>query len=195
MSPNETQIFVATSRQDKETSKRFDQIASREEVTLSKSEYEALKAPAWQTVKDELQRSKALIFLIGPKLVETKTKNGNEWSQINGWVGYQTGLAVAQNLDVWVICDNNVKINFPISYLNNYSLGLETKPNGYEAKVLRSYREGAKFEFGYSQSRKFYCPNKLCGAKYNLHNVLQKDQSVVCPACLRMLTFPDGWQL
>jgi hypothetical protein len=194
MTPN-VQIFESISRQDKETNKRFDTVASKEAVTVYKAEYEALKAPTWQTIKDALQNSKALFFIVGPKLVEAKTKGGNEWSLIRGWISYEVGIALALNLDVWVICDNNVAINFPIPYINNYSLGIETKPNGYEAKVLRSYGEGAKFDFGYSKNRRYYCPNKVCGAQFNLHNVLQKDESIVCPMCLRVLTFPNGWQL
>jgi len=195
MSPKETQIFLSLSKQDKETSKRFAAVASREAVTIYKAEYETLKNPIWQTVKDALQNSKALIFLVGPKIVEAKTKGGKEWGQIQGWIGYQVGIAIALNIDVWAISDNNVEINFSIPYINNCSLGIETKPNGYEAKVLRSYAEGATFEFGYSKSRRHYCPNKSCGGQYNLHNVLQKGESIVCPMCLRVLSFPNGWQL
>jgi hypothetical protein len=194
MSPN-VQIFESVSKHDKDTAKRFDSIAQKEKITVYKAEYETLKTPAWQTVKEALQNSKALFFVVGPKLVEAKTKGDKEWSQINGWIGYEVGLAIALNLDVWVICDNNVAINFPIPYVNNYSLGIETKPNGYEVKVLRSYAVGAKFEFGYSKSRRFYCPNKACGGQFNLHNVLQKNDSVVCPMCLKVIPFPNGWQL
>ncbi len=195
MSPKDVQIFVSESKQDKETNKRYDSVAHKESVTIYKSEYEALKTPAWQTIKDALKNSKALFFLVGPKLVELRGKGGNEWSNINGWIGYEVGIALSLNLDVWVICDNGVKINFPVPYINNYSLGIETKPNGYEAKVLRSYGEGAKFEFGYSKSRRYYCPNKACGGQFNLHNVLQKGETIVCPQCLKVLSFPNGWQL
>jgi hypothetical protein len=195
MSPKDIQIFESISRLDKETSKRFDSIAAKEKINVYKSEYEVLKAPAWQTIKDALQNSKALFFVVGPKLVEAKAKGGNEWSLIRGWINYEVGIALTLNLDVWVICDNNVVINFPVPYVNNYSLGIETKANGYEAKVLRSYGEGAKFEFGYSSSRRYWCPNKACGGQYNLHNVLQKNDSIVCPMCLRVLNFPNGWQL
>ena len=195
MSPKGPQIFLSLSKQDKETSKRFDTVASRESVAIYKAEYEAMKTPAWQTVKDALQNSKALILLVGPKMIEAKTKAGKEWGQIQGWIGYEVGIALVLNIDVWAISDNGVRINFSIPYVNNYSLGIETKPNGYESKVLRSYSEGAKFEFGYSKSRRFYCPNKACGGQYNLHNVLQKGESIVCPMCLRVLSFPNGWQL
>ena len=194
MSPN-VQIFESISKQDKDTAKRFDSIAQKEKIAIYKAEYETLRTPAWQKVKDALDNSKALIFLVGPKMVDAKTKGDKEWSQIQGWIGYEIGIAITLNLDVWVISDNGVEINFSVPYINNYSLGIETKPNGYEAKVLRSYGEGAKFEFGYSKSRRFYCPNKACGGQFNLHNVLQKGESIVCPMCLRVLSFPNGWQL
>jgi hypothetical protein len=195
MSPKDIQIFESISKQDKDTAKRFDSIAGKEKITVYKSEYETLKTPAWQTIKEALQNSKALFLLVGPKLVETKNKGGNEWSLIRGWISYAVGIALTLNLDVWVICDNGVTINFPVPYVNNYSMGIETKPNGYEAKVLRGYAEGSTFEFGYSKSRRYYCPNKACGAQFNLHNVLQKGDSIVCPMCLKVLTFPNGWQL
>ncbi len=195
MSPN-VQIFVSLSRQDRVTSKNFEAVAKKESIALCKQELEAQKTPpAWQTVRDALASSKALILLTGPKLVEAKNRGGLEWDKIQTWMSYEFGIAVALDLDVWVICDNKVLINFPVPYLNNYSLGIETKTNGYEAKVLRSYAEGAKFQFGYSQSRKFYCPNKLCGARYNLHNVLQKGEFIVCPTCLKLIAFPNGWQI
>ncbi len=196
MASKKIQVFVSLSRLDKETSKRFDTIASKEDLTVLKQEYEAQKnPPAWQSVREALAASKALFLLVGPKLVEVKKGGGAEWSQIQSWMWYELGIAVALNLDVWVICDNKVTINFTVPYLNNYSLGIETKANGYEAKVLRSYGEGAKFEFGYSQSRRFFCPNKACGARYNLHNVLLKGESIFCPTCLKPISFPNGWQL
>ncbi len=195
MAHKDVQVFLSLSKHDKETGKRFDTVASREVVKVFKSEYEALKSPAWQTVRDALQGSKALIILVGPCLVQARAKGGNEWSSINGWINYEVGIAMTLNLDVWVVSDNKVSINFPVPYVNNYSLGIETKPNGYEAKILRSYGEGAKFEFGYSPERRFFCPNKACGGKYNLHNVLQKGDQIVCPMCLRVLSFPNGWQL
>jgi hypothetical protein len=194
MSPN-IQIFESISKQDKDTAKRFDPITQKEKITVYKAEYEVLKTPAWQTIKDALQNSKALFFVIGQKLIDAKTKGGNEWTNIRGWINYEVGIALALNLDVWVICDNNVGINFSIPYVNNYSLGMETKANGYEAKVLRSYGEGAQFEFGYSKGRQYYCSNKACGGQFNLHNILQKGDSIVCPMCLRVLAFPNGWQL
>ncbi len=195
MCPQEVQIFLSYSKQDKETSKKFDQITAREDVAIIKSEYETLKTQPWQNIKEDLRKSKALILLIGPKMIATKSRNGEEWSHINGWIGYEVGIALALDLDVWEICDNNVTVNFPVPYVNNYSLGIETKSNGYEAKVIRGYAEGTKFEFGYSKSRMFYCPNKACGGRYNLHNVLQKGAKIVCPMCQRVLTFPNGWQL
>ncbi len=190
------QIFLAYSRQDKETVKKFEQIASRENVTILKAEFEAQKTPpTWQTVRDSVAASRALIVLVGPQLVEAKKKNGAEWSQVQAWMWFELGVAASLNLDVWVLCDNKIAVNFPVPYLNNYSLGLETKPNGYEAKVLRGYGEGATFPFGYSPARRFFCPNKGCGAKYNLHNVLQKGESIVCPTCLKPVSFQKGWQL
>ncbi len=193
--PN-AQIFVALTRQDKETLKHFETVAKKEVVTLYLQEFEAQKTPpVWQTMRDALAASKAMFLLVGPQLVEAKKKDGAEWSNIQGWLNYELGIAATLNLDVWVICDNKVAINFSVLFLNNYSLGIETKANGYEAKVLRSYNEGAKFEFGYSPARRFFCPNKLCGAKYNLHNVLLQGESVVCPTCLKPVSFPKGWQL
>lgn len=196
MAPKDIQVFVSLSRHDKETGKRFDTIASKEKVTVFKQEYEAQKAvPEWQTIRDGLAASKALFLLVGPKLIELKKSSGAEWSQIQSWMWFELGVAVSFNLDVWVICDNKVTINFPVPYLNNYSLGIETKANGYEAKILRGYGDGARFDFGYSQSRRLFCPNKACGARYNLHNVLSKGESIVCPVCLKPIKFPNGWQL
>ena len=196
MSPKGNQLFIIFSKSDKETVKRFEKATAKESVPIYKQEFEAQKSPpAWQTIRDSLTASKSLFLLVGPKLVQAKTKGGLEWAQIQTWMGYELGLAVALKLDVWVICDNNVTINFPVPYLNNYSLGIETKPNGYEAKIVRSYGEDATFEFGYIKSRRYFCSNKMCRAQYNLHNVLQKGETITCPSCLKVQSFPNGWQL
>ncbi len=195
MSSKGAQIFVALSKKDKETAKRFNQVSSHEKATLFKAEYEAIKTPVWQTMKEEVAKSKALVFLVGPELVEARKKDGADWTNISWLIGYMSGLSVAAGIDVWVLCDSKISINFPVPYINNYSIGIETKPNGYEGKILRSYAQGETFPFGYSPSRRFWCPNKQCSGQYNLHNVLQKGDQVVCPMCNRVLSFPNGWQL
>jgi len=189
------QIFESHSKLDEETCNQFDIAAAREGIKVFRSEYEAIAAPAWETIKTEMERSRALFLLVGPELVKSQDQGSPDWKFTQNWIAYEVGLACALGIDVWVLC-NNVDINFPVPYLNNYSIGkIQTKAGGFERFVLRTYLEGATFPFGFDEKIKCFCPYKDCGAKFNFHNVMQVGSSTNCPTCLRKLAFTKGWLL
>jgi hypothetical protein len=189
------QIFESHSKLDEETCNQFDIAAAREGVKVFRSEYEAIAAPAWETIKTEMERSRALFLLIGPELVKSQNQGSQDWKFTQNWIAYEVGLACALGIDVWVVC-NNVEINFPVPYLNNYSIGsIQTKADGFERDVLQNYLQGKSYPFGYNEKKKLFCLHKDCGAKYNFHNVMDVDSTVDCPTCLQKIKFPHGWLL
>jgi hypothetical protein len=180
---------------DETTCNQFDIAAAREGIKVFRSEYEAMKAPAWETIKTEMQRSRALFLLVGPELVKSQEQGSKDWKFTQNWIAYEVGLACAQGIDVWVLCDN-VEINFPVPYLNNYSMGsIENKAGGFEREVIRHYLQGETYPFGYKEKKKFFCPHKDCGAKFNFHNILEAGSVTNCPTCLQKLKFDKGWLL
>jgi hypothetical protein len=189
------QIFESHSKLDEATCNQFDIAAAREGIKVFRSEYESIKAPAWETIRTEMQRSRALFLLVGPELVKAQAEGKEDWKFTQNWIAYEVGLACALGIDVWVLCDN-VEVNFPVPYLNNHSIGsIQTKSDGFERVVLRKYLEGGTYPFGYYEKKKCFCPSEDCGAKFNFHNEMGKDNSTNCPTCLRKLKFPEGWLL
>jgi hypothetical protein len=127
--------------------------------------------------------------------VKAQRQQKNNWKFTQNWIAYEVGLACQLGIDVWVLCDN-VKINFPVPYLNNYSTsGLKEGAVDWKRTVLRRYVEGRTFPFGYYKSKKFSCPHEGCGAQFNFHTKIKKGKTSVCPTCLRTLDFPKGWRV
>jgi hypothetical protein len=195
MSGKLIQVFESHTKLDEQTCNKFDIIAAREGMKVFRSEYEAIEPPAWNTIKYEMKRSVALFLLVGPELVKSQEEAAaKEWKFTQNWIAYEVGLACALGIDVWVLCDG-VEINFPVPYLNNYSIGsFETNKYKFERSVLRAYMNGEKFplspwKFGTS------CTYKDCGAKFNFYTYMVKDEMVPCPTCLRSIAFPEGWPL
>ena len=187
------QVFESHTKLDEETCNKFDIIAAREGMKVFRSEYESIKPPAWSTIKKEMERSVALFLLVGPELVKSQEEAvAKEWKFTQNWIAYEVGLACALGIDVWVLCDG-VKINFPVPYLNNYSIGkLETEKYEFERDVLHRYLNGETYPLG-KWDRDFSCPYEDCRAKFNFHTIMEKGEEVPCPTCLKDIVFKKGW--
>lgn len=196
MPPTVVQVFASHSQLDVETCDKFDKIAVRVGIKVFRSEYETIDPPAWETIKTEMKRSKALFLLVGPKLVEEQAKNTLDWKFTQNWIAYEVGLACALGIDVWVVCDNAV-INFPVPYLNNYSIGgLHIGANSFHKSKLQKYLEGETFPLEDKRGRhSLDCPYENCGAKFNFWTEIGKGGSITCPTCLRSIIFSGGWLL
>jgi hypothetical protein len=193
MSSNRIQIFESHSKLDEQTCDLFDKVVARVGIKAFRSEYEDIKAPAWETIKDEMKRSSALFLLVGPELVKAQAKSGHDWKFTQNWIAYEVGLACALDIDVWVECNDTI-INFPVPYLNNYVIGkIQTNAQSFERSILDDYCSGKKYPFGSQKNRNLTCPNEGCAAKYNFYNTMPKGSQIVCPTCLKYIAFPEGW--
>lgn len=140
-----------------------------------------------------MERSRALFLLVGPELVKSQEQGNPDWKFTQNWIAYEVGLACALGIDVWVLC-NLVNINFPVPYLNNYSIGgIQTGAKGFERLVFTHYLQGGTFPFGVSEKKKLFCPYENCGAKFNFHNEMDEQSATYCPTCLQKIIFPKGW--
>jgi hypothetical protein len=94
---------------------------------------------------------------------------------------------------VWVICDN-VQINFPVPYLNNYELwGITEENRKWYRDVLENYHKGITYPTPSLHTTR--CPYENCNAVYNLHSVVHKKGNILCPTCLKSIHWEDGWLL
>lgn len=193
------QIFLSHTKEDKDFCDKFDVVCARVGIKAYRSEFETIKAPAWNTIKEEISKSSAVFLLVGEKLVELqKTSQDNielrkSWSHTQNWIAFEVGLACQRGIDVWVLCDN-VEINFPVPYFNNYGLGFGDKnsPIGFARAILEEYAQEKTFPLG-RWDRVIVCPHKDCGIPFNFHHIRDPGTKIVCPQCLNRIVFDSGW--
>jgi len=198
------QVFMSHTRLDREYCDKFDSAAARVGVKVFRSEFETLEAPAWKTIKDEINKSSALFLLVGKELVKAQASSEfildarEKWKFTQNWISYEIGLACQRGIDVWVICDS-VPINFPVPYLNNYAIwGIQREhpPSLAWIKwVFTEYSNGRSIPIDREPKIKCICPYDGCKSIFNLHSEIPKNGEVPCPTCLRTMTFKNGWLL
>ena len=186
-----TKVFESHTKLDSEFCDVFDRACARVGIDAFRSEYESIQPPAWQTIRNELQQSKALFLLVGKSLVAAQRTHPSDWEYTQNWISYEIGIASQLGIDVWVLCDG-VEINFPVPYLNNYiPYSIRTEHNFKRfVGVLEDYANEKK----YAVSSKYAvtCPYSGCSISYNLEATVPKDGEVVCPCCLRSMVFHEG---
>lgn len=195
----ERQIFVSHTRKDAEFCDIFDTVCARIGLKAFRSEFERIEMPAWKTIKDAMDKSIAMFLLIGQELVKAQELREKDWMHVQNWIAYEIGLACERGIDVWVVCDN-VAINFPVPYFNNYSpFSFRGEPN---FSIMRGWLENYKAGYTFSApgkgfERKFaICHyHNDCGIEFNLHTALKPGAEIICPACLRTIGYPEGFLL
>lgn len=190
------QIFLSHTKLDKDLLDRFDNVAARVGLKFFRSELENIQAPAWATIKKEIETSAALFLLVGKELVSAQASSDSakrkEWKFTQNWISCEIGMACQRRMDVWVICDN-VEINFPVPYLNNYVLyGIDPESKtdlGWWKGILEIYNKGGTFGV-IDPRRGFKCLN--CGTSFAVWSELHAGDRLICPTCLFVTTFPKG---
>lgn len=182
------QIFISHTRKDKDFLDRFDNVIARVGIKAFRSEFEDISKPEWKTIKEEMDKSAALFFLIGEKLVENQNNNFNDWNYTQNWIAYEIGLACQKGIDVWVLIDN-VNINFPLPYFNHYfPTDMKNESFKFLRGVLEHYLNCYKdINPNYRYIANVKCHN--CGMEFNLHPDPHKGDKIQCPQCLKYIEF------
>lgn len=191
------QIFLSHTKKDKEFCDTFDKVCARVGIKCFRSEYETIPRPAWKTIRKAMKKSFAMFFLVGQELAKSQDSNDPEWRYTQNWIAYEMGLACQMGIDVWVICDD-VLINFPIPYFNNYlTVSLRHRPAfDYLRDILEEYKKGRTFAYPYIDDFGDYyvnCPKDDCKMEFNLHMSLQPGDKIKCPQCLNDMVFESGF--
>ena len=191
-------VFLSHTRRDKEFCDRFDNACASIGIRRFRSEFEDLGTPAWASILKEMNQSRALFLLVGEELVNAQRITELDWKYTQNWIAYEIGLACKSNIDVWVICDN-VRINFPVPYLNNYEVHgfhLEhAEDRDFIYTVLNNYKMNRRYVLNKKSQYYIKCPHETCGSEFNFYSILEKDSQVPCPTCLRPMFFREGWLL
>ncbi len=191
------QVFVSHTQRDVEFCDIFDRACARVGIKAFRSEFESIILPAWSTILNAIRNSQALFLLVGKELVKEQSLHNPSWEYTQNWIAYEIGVACDRGIDVWVICDN-VIINFPVPYLNNYlTVSLRNKQSfDYFVTILQKYAAGLKTTFP-DKDCVVECPYTTdCKGIYNLNVRLKPGSRITCPQCLRGMTFEKGfnWQ-
>jgi len=187
------QVFVSHTQRDVEFCDIFDRACARVGIRAFRSEFEKIKLPAWETIRDAIRKSRALFLLIGKELVRAQALPDPLWPYTQNWIAYEIGIACQREIDVWVICDD-VTINFPVPYLNNYLPVSLRHTEVFDSflEVLKIYARGLGIAFPDPQYA-IECPYTAdCKAIYNLPLQLQPSSTIICPQCLHEIIFPQG---
>lgn len=192
------QVFVSHTKLDDAICDAFDRVCAGVEIERYRSEFEDIAAamketglPAWSTIKENIEKSKALFLLVGRELTVSQDRGDIAWAHTQNWIAFEIGVACGKGIDVWVICDDGIKLNFPVPYLTNY---LPSSPRNrsvhkYLEGVLKGYELGQSF--GIAPPFKTDCDS--CKASFNLRVTLQPNNSVTCPQCLEKIKYPEGF--
>lgn len=188
------QVFVSHTKKDKRFCDAFDNVCASVGMKRFNSDFKIIPNPAWETIKEEMNKSIALFFLVGEELVKGQDFNDPDWRYTQNWIAYEMGLACQSGIDVWAICDD-VLINFPMPYINNYlTVSLRHRSAfDYLRGILEDYKEGGRFPFPYVDDSGNYfgvsCPS--CGIGFNLHEQVEPEGKIKCPQCLEDMYFPE----
>ncbi len=183
------QIFLSHTKRDENSCDRFDRAAVREGIQVFRSEFENIEAPSWATIKTQIGKSNALFLMVGPELVKAQKESDKDeasreqWKYTQNWIAYEIGLACQKGIDVWVICDN-VEINFPVPYLNNYEVyGMINQENvNFYRDIFKEYNLGRKLPFGTHQGqRSLRCPYERCKSVFNFWSIMKIGEKFICP--------------
>jgi hypothetical protein len=200
------QIFVSHTKFDADFFNFLDSAEARlGKIRLYRSEYEKIRSPPWLTIREELNKSDALFLLVGKELVKAQTAADasrtarDDWKHTQNWIAYEIGIASQKWMDVWVLCDD-VEINFPVPYLNNYAL---RRDFDLYKKILSDYSEGKKYPtFSLAPTRSLIrhkktarsCPYDKCRVIFNLHSSVHKGEIYKCPSCLQPIKMTSDFE-
>jgi DNA-directed RNA polymerase subunit RPC12/RpoP len=192
-----TQIFLSHTKLDKDFCDSCDVAAARVGLKLFRSELESIESPAWATIRGEITKSSALFLLVGKELVRAQASadvaKREEWKYTQNWISCEVGMACQREIDVWVVCDN-VRINFPVPYLNNYCIrGFKPEQRDmldWWKDIFERYKRGEALRVEDNAKFNFKCLS--CGSLYNLWSHLEAGYELTCPTCLSKTIFPKG---
>jgi hypothetical protein len=129
------QIFVSHSQKDKDILTYFDRVFARTGVKSVCMEFEKMRSPEWQDIKENVEYSDAVFLLLGPNV------QGSIHTQ--NWIAFEVGLSCAFGKEVWVFEQEDSDVEFPIPYLTDFMMYNPHKSEtfGYVRNVIGSLRK------------------------------------------------------
>lgn len=171
------QIFISHSKQDPNLG-FFDKIFAGTNVRRVCMEFEEIKPPPWEFIKESVSIS-CMIFVLLSEHVSFRNQTRN-------WVSFEIGLAAAQGKKVVVFRPPDQEINFPIPYCTHFMIYHPDSPEDFQfiKKFVISLGE-------YETGLIFTCSNEKCELRFRLLEDLQRTITpngltlwdTGCPSC------------
>jgi hypothetical protein len=145
-------------------------------------EFENIKPPAYQSIKDFVNGSNALFVLLSPQLLEPARRH------TANWIAFEIGLAAnwrshflipritQDRIDVYVFEPFDEPVDFCVPYCTYY---MQHSGSEGELRFLRELIENAPF---HNKGIPIKCPYADCQIEFKL---LADIENFVCPTCRR----------
>jgi hypothetical protein len=177
------QIFVSHSKYDKDIRASFDTVFARTGVKSVCMEFEQMRSPEWQEIKNAVNSSEAVFLLLG--------QNVRRSIHTQNWIAFEVGLACAFSKDVWVFEQEGSNIKFPIPYLTDYMIyNLENQRYfNYVRMTIEGYGRSAPIlpplksirrKRGIPEGMGVSC--RKCEAEFSIH-AMENNIRFRCPSC------------
>ena len=121
-----------------------------------------------------------------------QVSHGNEWEYTQNWIAYEIGVASQLGIPVWICVDEGVSLNFPVPFASDYIIGSREDCREYLRQALNYYNQIIRIST-FGGDLETTCPYDDCRLTFRIHTVLGPNEQILCPQCLRGLSFANGW--
>lgn len=175
-------VFISHSKHDRRL-EFFHKVFSGLHTKAVWMEFENIKPPPYQSIKNFVNESNALFVLLSPELFNLKhTAN---------WVAFEVGLAanwrspaliqkiIQDRIDVYVFEPLSERVDFCVPYCTYY---MQYNESDVEVKFLKELVDLAP---SHNKGIPIKCPYPQCQIEFKLLNVTE---NFVCPSCRQGIT-------
>lgn len=177
-------VFISHSKDDRRLD-FFHKVFSGLHTKAVWMEFENIQPPAYQSIKNFVNRSNALFVLLSSQLLELERRH------TANWVAFEIGLAanwrsqflipriIQDRIDVYVFEPYDEPVNFSVPYCTYY---MPYSGSDEEIKFLRELIQNAPY---HNKGTPVKCPYPHCRIEFKL---LTDTENFVCPTCRKGIT-------
>ena len=174
-------VFISHSKDDRRLD-FFHRVISGLHTKAVWMEFENIKPPAYQSIKDFVNESNALFVLLSSQLLDPARRH------TANWIAFEIGLAAnwrshflipritQDRIDVYVFEPSDEPVDFCVPYCTYY---MQYSGSEGELRFLRELIENAPF---HNKGIPIKCPYGDCQIEFKL---LTDIENFVCPTCRR----------
>ncbi len=172
-------VFISHSKDDKRLD-FFHKVFSGIHTKAVWMEFENIKPPAYQSIKDFVNGSDALFVLLSPELINLR--------HTSNWVSFEVGLAtnwrspfliqkvIQDRIEVYVFEPLQERLDFCIPYCTYYM------PYSGSNDEIKFLKELIEFAPNHNKGMPVKCPYPDCQIEFKL---LTQIENFSCPTCRR----------